>query len=161
MRRQALPPLPNPLLARQKIRLPAGDVLLHAGDFTSRGTAEEVRAFADWLRKQPHRLKVTTVPHLGRSCTICSPFSRAGASRPAGNRSGDPAEQAPHRCRARVKGVAFRNPLQRGLKKKANFGAGFRFKGLGWFNPHSKPGAGPACRRPAWSLRSATHDPRC
>lgn len=38
--------------------LPKGDVLLVSGDFTQEGRPSELRAFADWLRKQPFRHKV-------------------------------------------------------------------------------------------------------
>jgi Icc-related predicted phosphoesterase len=34
--------------------VPAGDVLVHAGDATLGGTAEEVGAFAEWFRALPH-----------------------------------------------------------------------------------------------------------
>lgn len=37
---------------------PAGDVLVHAGDFTRRGSLEEVEAFTTWFRAQPHPHKV-------------------------------------------------------------------------------------------------------
>jgi Icc-related predicted phosphoesterase len=32
--------------------LPAGDILVHAGDFTDTGSADDVRAFCAWLRQQ-------------------------------------------------------------------------------------------------------------
>lgn len=38
--------------------VPDGDVLLHAGDFTGRGTAAEVEAFGIFLAQLPHRHKV-------------------------------------------------------------------------------------------------------
>lgn len=38
--------------------VPDGDVLLHAGDFTGRGTADEVAAFGAFLARLPHREKV-------------------------------------------------------------------------------------------------------
>lgn len=38
--------------------LPAGDVVLHAGDLTGRGTLEEARAFLGWFAGLPHRHKV-------------------------------------------------------------------------------------------------------
>ena len=38
--------------------LPAGDVLLHAGDFCASGELEEVRDFARWLRDLPYGWKV-------------------------------------------------------------------------------------------------------
>lgn len=40
------------------IHVPEGDLLLHAGDFTRRGTEPEVAPFLDWLAAQPHRHKV-------------------------------------------------------------------------------------------------------
>ena len=40
------------------IDLPDGDVLVHAGDFTMRGTEVEVAAFGAWLETQPHAHKV-------------------------------------------------------------------------------------------------------
>jgi Icc-related predicted phosphoesterase len=38
--------------------VPDGDVLVHAGDLTRRGSEKDVRAFDDWLRTLPHRHKV-------------------------------------------------------------------------------------------------------
>lgn len=38
--------------------VPDGDVLLHGGDLSRRGTVEEVAASAAWLRSLPHRHKV-------------------------------------------------------------------------------------------------------
>ncbi|KAG1695277.1 hypothetical protein DVH05_020657 [Phytophthora capsici] len=39
-------------------RIPEGDVLLHCGDFTHRGTHDEVRDFNDWLGMLPHKHKI-------------------------------------------------------------------------------------------------------
>jgi Icc-related predicted phosphoesterase len=41
-----------------KLALPAGDLLVHAGDLTADGTLEELEAVRDWLRAQPHEHKV-------------------------------------------------------------------------------------------------------
>lgn len=41
-----------------QLQLPGGDVLIHAGDMTGRGTPRELESVADWLRAQPHRHKV-------------------------------------------------------------------------------------------------------
>lgn len=41
-----------------KGELPAGDVLIHAGDFTTTGLQVQVDAFLYWFRKQPHAVKV-------------------------------------------------------------------------------------------------------
>ncbi len=42
------------------IRLPAGDVLVHAGDFSMRGSLPEVETFLRWFEEQPfqHRILV-------------------------------------------------------------------------------------------------------
>ncbi|PPQ69958.1 hypothetical protein CVT26_013294 [Gymnopilus dilepis] len=38
--------------------IPAGDVLVHAGDMTDDGTQEELERALAWIRKLPHKLKV-------------------------------------------------------------------------------------------------------
>jgi predicted phosphodiesterase len=38
--------------------VPAGDVLLHAGDFTNVGEPEQVQDLHDWLVEQPHTFKI-------------------------------------------------------------------------------------------------------
>ncbi len=43
-----------------ELEVPDGDVLLHAGDATLRGTREELVDFARWLGDQPHRHKLMT-----------------------------------------------------------------------------------------------------
>lgn len=40
-----------------KVILPDGDVLIHAGDSTMRGTTEEVSSFSKWFREQPYKYK--------------------------------------------------------------------------------------------------------
>lgn len=42
----------------ESVTVPDGDVLLHAGDLTQRGTREEVERAARWLGTLPHRHKV-------------------------------------------------------------------------------------------------------
>jgi len=42
----------------ERVDVPDGDVLVHAGDFTGRGTPGQVRAFADSLARLPHPAKV-------------------------------------------------------------------------------------------------------
>ncbi|MEO5929216.1 MAG: metallophosphatase domain-containing protein [Candidatus Kapaibacterium sp.] len=37
---------------------PDGDILIHAGDCTGRGTIAEVRAFLEWFERQPHQIKI-------------------------------------------------------------------------------------------------------
>jgi Icc-related predicted phosphoesterase len=41
-----------------QLEVPDGDVLVHAGDLTQRGTLRELERVADWLRALPHRHKV-------------------------------------------------------------------------------------------------------
>ena len=38
--------------------VPAGDVLIHAGDFSHCGLPHEVEAFNDWLGSLPHKHKI-------------------------------------------------------------------------------------------------------
>eukprot|EP00906_Rhabdomonas_costata_P024156 RCo034766 len=40
------------------LRIPPGDILIHAGDFSMSGEIEAVRHFSAWLRSLPHRYKV-------------------------------------------------------------------------------------------------------
>lgn len=41
-----------------KIKLPKGDILLHAGDVTSQGHEREALDFLDWFKKQDYKYKV-------------------------------------------------------------------------------------------------------
>jgi hypothetical protein len=41
-----------------KVPIPAGDILIHAGDLTNAGTVEDIDAQLNWLRKQSHPVKV-------------------------------------------------------------------------------------------------------
>jgi len=40
------------------VDIPNGDMLIHAGDFSSRGTAHEVINFLNWFSNQPHKHKI-------------------------------------------------------------------------------------------------------
>ena len=42
----------------RQIAVPDGDILIHSGDATIRGTIEEIILFNDWFAKLPHRHKV-------------------------------------------------------------------------------------------------------
>jgi len=42
----------------RQLKLPMGDVLIHAGDACEKGTREELEDFADWFRSQPHPVKI-------------------------------------------------------------------------------------------------------
>ena len=44
--------------AHDELTVPEGDVLIHAGDLTGRGTRQAVTRVADFLRAQPHRHKI-------------------------------------------------------------------------------------------------------
>ena len=84
------------------LQLPAGDVLVHAGDFTGHGRVDEVAAFADWLRAQPHAHKVVI----------------------AGNHDWL-FERQPARARAMLHGCTY-------LQDEAAVVAGLRFWGSPW-----------------------------
>jgi Icc-related predicted phosphoesterase len=45
-------------MRHHKIAVPEGDVLVHAGDFTKRGSMKDVDAFNTWLGTLPHRHKL-------------------------------------------------------------------------------------------------------
>lgn len=42
----------------QKLQLPEGDMLIHAGDVTSQGKQSQVEDFLKWFSKQPHKYKI-------------------------------------------------------------------------------------------------------
>jgi Icc-related predicted phosphoesterase len=44
--------------ANREIAVPDGDILIHAGDATNRGTIDEIILFNDWFSRQPHRHKI-------------------------------------------------------------------------------------------------------
>lgn len=44
--------------AHEKFKIPTGDILLYAGDFSKRGREQEIIAFNDWLGTLPHPHKV-------------------------------------------------------------------------------------------------------
>lgn len=39
-------------------KLPAGDVLIHAGDLTNQGSEAEIRKTIDWISKTEYEVKV-------------------------------------------------------------------------------------------------------
>lgn len=41
-----------------RLRVPHGDVLVHAGDISERGKPSEVKDFLDWFARQPHPHKI-------------------------------------------------------------------------------------------------------
>ena len=42
----------------EQIDVPAGDILIHAGDATIRGTPGEIVLFNEWFSRLPHRVKI-------------------------------------------------------------------------------------------------------
>jgi hypothetical protein len=63
--------------------IPEGDVLIHAGDMTNRGTVATIQATVDWLSDQKHSVIVAIA---GNHDTFLDPHSRA--TLPAGQRTG-------------------------------------------------------------------------
>ncbi|ETV96163.1 hypothetical protein H310_10364 [Aphanomyces invadans] len=53
-----------------RVKLPPGDVLLHAGNFVSHGSQEEVARFNTWLGSLPYRRKIVISGHLETQCPI-------------------------------------------------------------------------------------------
>ena len=49
------------------IQVPDGDVLIHAGDFSNRGTLAEVHSFADFLQSLPHKHKIVVAGNHDRA----------------------------------------------------------------------------------------------
>ena len=45
-------------MQHRRLRVPAGDVLVHCGDFTNHGSLAEVADFAAWFTGQPHPVKI-------------------------------------------------------------------------------------------------------
>lgn len=41
-----------------KVEIPNGDMLIHAGDVSSRGKEHEINDFLDWFANQPHKYKI-------------------------------------------------------------------------------------------------------
>lgn len=41
-----------------ELKMPAGDMLIHAGDFTGMGTRSEILSFCEWLANQPYEHKI-------------------------------------------------------------------------------------------------------
>jgi 3',5'-cyclic AMP phosphodiesterase CpdA len=44
--------------------LPDGDILIHAGDMTDDGTADELQAAYDWISALPHKVKIIVAGQL-------------------------------------------------------------------------------------------------
>lgn len=63
---------------QKSIKIPPGDLLIHAGDLTNNGTAADIQAQIDWLAAQPHRHKVVIA---GNHDSYFDPLSRTLADR--------------------------------------------------------------------------------
>jgi len=69
----------------QQLELPDGDLLVHAGDLSKRGTLPELQAQLDWANSQKHTRKVVIAgnydrlldPSLLNSILVCSPKTRS------------------------------------------------------------------------------------
>jgi predicted phosphodiesterase len=59
-----------------RVDVPDGDVLVHAGDFCMSGKASQVRAFADWFEAQPHRHKIVIAGNHDRSLELDPDLAR-------------------------------------------------------------------------------------
>ena len=62
-------------LTSHDLRIPPGDVLIHAGDFSNVGLPEDVQRFRDFLETQPHPTKVNPVQYCvdsvhSKSCPV-------------------------------------------------------------------------------------------
>lgn len=44
--------------SNHNFRIPEGDILIHAGDVSSRGTKAEIDVFIKWFQSQPHKNKI-------------------------------------------------------------------------------------------------------
>jgi predicted phosphodiesterase len=56
------------------IRVPDGDVLVHAGDFCTSGKEGQARAFARWFEEQPHEHKVVIAGNHDRCLELDPPL---------------------------------------------------------------------------------------
>lgn len=54
----------------EKVELPEGDVLIHAGDLTGHGTPRQLMEFVDWLALQPFEYKVVVAGNHDAYCEL-------------------------------------------------------------------------------------------
>jgi predicted phosphodiesterase len=59
-----------------QLTLPPGDVLIHAGDFSAHGLAEDLERFVAWLEAQPHRHKLVIAGNHDWICQRSEEFTR-------------------------------------------------------------------------------------
>ncbi|KAI9171062.1 putative rhamnogalacturonate lyase C [Paramyrothecium foliicola] len=55
------------------VDIPSGDILIHAGDLTNSGTAADIQKQLDWLKRQPHQVKIVVA---GNHDSYFDPSSR-------------------------------------------------------------------------------------
>ena len=70
----------------RKLKIPAGDVLIHAGDYSTRGVYPELEDFICWMAEQPHKAKIFIAgnhdiclePMIGIDSNLISSMSKTG-----------------------------------------------------------------------------------
>ena len=62
--------------------LPAGDVLVHAGDLTNAGTIAEIQDQIDWLSSLPFKYKVVICGNHDSACALTVVYQRQNSERP-------------------------------------------------------------------------------
>lgn len=65
----------------QTVDIPPGDILIHAGDLTESGTAADIQKQLDWLKSQPHGVKIVIA---GNHDSYFDPLSRTEKDTAAG-----------------------------------------------------------------------------
>ncbi|OAP58057.1 hypothetical protein AYL99_07147 [Fonsecaea erecta] len=75
----------------QTPQLPAGHVLIHAGDLTNQGTYSELQKTVDWIRKSPFQIKIVVCGNHDVTCDV--PFYQMYGGYFHNKRREDP-----HRC---------------------------------------------------------------
>ena len=73
------------------VDVPEGDVLVHAGDFTSLGHLSEVQAFGVWFNAQPHKHKICIAGNHDHALEMAPELAELWAERaPASKSRGAP-----------------------------------------------------------------------
>ena len=57
-------------MQHERVELPYGDILIHAGDFSNRGTGGEFQTFLRWMEKQPHPNKLIVPGNHDKFCEV-------------------------------------------------------------------------------------------
>lgn len=61
---------------KHSIHIPDGDILIHTGDWSMKGTDDELYQFVNWLSSLPHQHKVVIAGNHDFICEIDEPFAR-------------------------------------------------------------------------------------